>query len=183
MIKGNNPLGQHFSLDHLKFNHRLHFCLLSSISCADLNQPSNTTFSFNFKAIYPITKINMRYSIVFFLPFLVTAAPMPAQPNDALADGINTNLAAGNQEVAAVQSLQSIEQNHGTAAQVEAGVQGIQNALSTAVGDRTQNQAINNKARRSNAAVTTDLNKVATAQGMLRQILRSLMEELATLRF
>jgi hypothetical protein len=107
----------------------------------------------------------MRYSIIFFLPFLVAAAPMPAQPNNALADGINANLAAGNQEVAAVQNLQSVEQNHGTAAQVEAGVQGIQDALSTAVGDRTQNQAINNKARRSNAAVTTDLNKVATAQG------------------
>jgi hypothetical protein len=114
------------------------------------------------------TKLNMRYSIVFLLPLLVAAAPMPAQParpNNALADGINKNLAAGNQEVAAVQNLQSVEQNHGSAAQVSAGIQGIQGVLSTAVGDRTQNQAINNKAGRSNAAVTADLNKVATAQG------------------
>jgi hypothetical protein len=90
---------------------------------------------------------------------------MPAQPNNALADGINKNLAAGNQEVAAVQNLQSVEQNHGSTAQVSAGIQGIQGAFSTAVGDRTRNQAINNKAGRSNAAVTADLNKVATAQG------------------
>jgi len=107
----------------------------------------------------------MRYSFVFILPLLAAAMPMPAQPNNALADGINKNLAAGNQEVAAVQNLQSVEQNHGTPAQVQAGIQGIQGALSTAVGDRTQNQAINNKAGRSNPAVAADLNKVATAQG------------------
>ena len=94
---------------------------------------------------------------------------MPAvtvtQPNNALANGINQNLDAGNQEVAAVQNLQSVEQNHGTASQVAAGKQGIQNALSTAVGDRTSNQALNNAARRSNPAVAADLNKVQTAQG------------------
>jgi len=109
--------------------------------------------------------INMRYSFVFLLPLLAFATPMPAQPNNALANGINQNLAAGNQEVAAVQNVQSIEQNHGSAAQVESGIQGIQGALSTAVGDRTQNQVINNKASRSNPAVAADLNKVATAQG------------------
>ncbi|KAE9379390.1 hypothetical protein N431DRAFT_364584 [Stipitochalara longipes BDJ] len=107
----------------------------------------------------------MRYSLVFLLPLLAAAVPMPAQPNNALADGINENLAAGNQEVAAVQNLQSIEQNHGSTAQVQSGIQGIQGALSSAVGDRTQNQAINNKAGRSNPAVAADLNKVATAQG------------------
>jgi hypothetical protein len=108
----------------------------------------------------------MRYSIVLFLPLLVIAVPLPAQPNNALANGINKNLAAGNQEVAAVQNLQSVEQNHGSEAQIQSGIKGIQGALSTAVGDRTQNQAINNKpGRRSNAAVAADLSKVATAQG------------------
>jgi hypothetical protein len=107
----------------------------------------------------------MRYSFVFLLPLLAVAAPMPAQPNNALANGINQNLAAGNQEVAAVQNLQRIEQNHGSAAQVQSGIQEIQGALSSAVGDRTQNQAINNKASRSNPAVAADLDKVATAQG------------------
>lgn len=125
----------------------------------------NITFISFSKHHFTIIKLKMDYSLVFLLPLLAAAIPMPAQLNNALADGINKNLAAGNQEVAAVQNLQSIEQNYGTATQVQSGIQGIQGALSSAVGDRTQNQDINNKAGRSNPAVTTDLNKVQTAQG------------------
>jgi hypothetical protein len=124
----------------------------------------------------------MRYSIIFFLPLLAAATPMPTQPNNALANGINANLAAGNREVASVKNLQSIEQNHGSAAQVQAGIQSIQNALSTAV-------AIAHRTRLSTTWSAAPMlpwllisTRLLRLRETLRQISKSLMGEPAMLR-
>lgn len=110
----------------------------------------------------------MRYSIIIFFPLLAAAAPLPIQPDNALVNGINKNLDAGNQEIASVQNLQSIETNHGTATQVQAGIQGVQSALDTAVADRTANQALAKadagQRRRAETPVQAGLDKVANAQ-------------------
>jgi hypothetical protein len=120
----------------------------------------------------------MRYSIIFFLPLLVSAIPLAQQkqPNNPLADGINANLDAGNQEITAVQNLQSIESNHGTTEQINAGIKGVQDALDTAVGDRTSNQAIAAKAAgtKRQTAVQAGLDKVEAAQGKAQSAIDTL---------
>jgi hypothetical protein len=115
---------------------------------------------------------NMRFYVIALLPLLAAAAPFPAQPNNALSDGINKNLDAGNGEIAAVQNLQSDETNKASAAVVNAGISGVQSALDIAVADRKANQALAG-ARRA-TPVQDGLAKVATAQGKAQGAINTL---------
>jgi hypothetical protein len=111
---------------------------------------------------------------------LTTAAPLPdntsSTPSNALSNGINANLNAGNQEIQSVQTLQSSESNNAPASQVQSNIASLQGALNTAVSDREGNQALAAAQRRApaDAALTAGLDKVASAQANAQGAIGSL---------
>jgi hypothetical protein len=116
-------------------------------------------------------KINkMRFPLTLVLALATSSLALPvAQRDNAssttannLANGINANLDAGNKELDGIQASQSAIQNNGNVAGAEQGVQG---ALTEAVGDREKNQAAAGGTGGSNPTpVQAGLDKVQKAQ-------------------
>jgi hypothetical protein len=112
----------------------------------------------------------MRLSVLTLalLPLLALALPtslavreQTADQVNALVNGINSNLAHGNQETQAVKTLQSLEQNKAAASDIAAAITGVKTALNLAISDRESNQAL----AVNFPTVLAGLAKVQTAQG------------------
>jgi len=122
----------------------------------------------------------MHFLTIPLLTLLALTAALPLPDNasstsaNALANGINANLDAGNQEIQTVQTLQSSESNHAPAAQIQSNIDAVQGALDTAVSDRKANQALAAAQKRADAALTAGLDKVENAQAKAQGAVSSL---------
>jgi hypothetical protein len=145
--------------------------------------PYSTVSTSNF---FDQNNLKMHFPTIPLLALLAltTAAPLPLPDNtssitsNALANGINANLDAGNQEIQSVQTLQSSESNNAPAAQIQSNIASLQGALNTAVADREGNQALAAAQKRepspADAALTAGLDKVASAQANAQGAISSL---------
>jgi hypothetical protein len=93
----------------------------------------------------------MRFYILTLalIPLLIAALPVPQDPTNATADaanalvnGIQANLDAGQGEEQTVKTLQSLEQNGASASDIAAGIANVKAALDQAISDRVSNQAL-----------------------------------------
>jgi hypothetical protein len=108
------------------------------------------------------------------LPFLASALPttlmaraQTADEVNQLVNGINSNLAHGNQETQSVKTLQSLEQNNAATSDIATAITAVKTALNLAISDRESNQVL----AANFPTVLAGLSKVQTAQqGALTQV-------------